>query len=132
MRETLTAGLQKPAAFIRSARSVPNARRSVPAMPGDGAKLRKPASARPRPTTTMCSVSGTVVVWPFWVTTILTTIRKAAVRGASRGNAILPWLTTVIFVPGPATSRWKNWARQRASAGLTVRDHADAASFAVA
>ena len=80
----------------------------------------------------MCSVSGTVTVWPLSLTTIFTLIRNAAVRGATRGKAIRPWLTTVTFVPGSETSLWKNCARQRASAGLTVRDHAAAASLFVA
>ena len=72
----------------------------------------------------MCRVRGRFWVSPFAVTATLTTIRYAAVRGASLGNAIAPVLTIVTVVAGVVASFLKYSARQRASAGFTVRAQA--------
>ena len=91
MRETLTAGLQKPATFIRSARSFPKARRSAAAMPGDGANVRKPGLGASAPDDDDVERerhgrrSGRSAV-----TAIFTLIRNASVRGATFGKAIRP------------------------------------------
>lgn len=67
----------------------------------------------------MWIVSGTVLVWPDSVTAIRNPMRKAAVRGATRGNEMLPCFKIVTFVPGRAASRVNTCARQGARAGLT-------------